>query len=244
MDEMLIQLSSQGISVQPSTVDSLFDEKKTLFVVRDIDDAITTEKYTSQADLNGSKVNHIWVHHHQHKIHSLEKTIKETDIHLYSLSPGLAVAHLGNRLQGLQRGISPTLNWSGYNQDSFRIIPPLLNQQWVEKIERAHLFQSRPFLENSNTREYDRALIVFKNFESSALRDLLIQKYNIPAVHIDCLSLHRWKNLKLLAQFEKRGIVPDIFRGLLILSAELSQHSQFEEHLANACSELTLAQKQ
>lgn len=239
MDEMLIQLSGEGISAQSLSSDSAFDEKKLLFTIIDRDDALTAQKYYSSIDdFSVSKTNFIWIDHHAHKFLGLSQSIKDTDIHIYSLAPNLAVAHIGKRLQGLSRGMSPALDWSYLKGYDFSLANAQENQQWVESLEKKNVSGGQPFFKHTVTRFYDRALIYWVDIESSALRDILIEKHGINPAAIECVSLHRWNELRLLAQFEKKSLAPELFRGLLLFSVDLAKDSALESKIKSAYEDL------
>ncbi|MBY0316544.1 MAG: hypothetical protein K2Q26_13555 [Bdellovibrionales bacterium] len=234
MDDMLIQLSSESVAISPFTSETVLDEKKTLFCVVDRDDAITTELYHKSIDnYFASKVNYIWVHHQLHKAQGMATTIKDTDIHIYSLGPQLAVAHIGKRLQSLHKGTGPSLDWSAL-QKMPSLSSVVENPQWVEAFEGKSIAGSQAFFTSPANRLFDRALLYWTDIESSALRDVLIRDHGVSPNHVDCLSLHRWNELRILAQFEKKGFTPEVFRGLLLFSSELSKDPKIDQKILAA----------
>jgi hypothetical protein len=241
-EDMMIQLSSESIATTPWVSGVAMDEKKALFCVVDADDALTAQIYQDSLDHVTSKTNFIWIHHHTHKVRGIQDTIKDIDIHLYSLGPNLCVAHIGKRLQSLSRGAGPTLYWPKTISESVSG-PVLENRPWVETLESLCIADGKALLGPSDERLFDRALIYWCDLESSALRELLITQYHLSPNHIECLSLHRWNELRLLHQFEKRGYSHEMFRGLLLLSAELSRDPTIESKLTKACIHLRDLQK-
>ena len=77
-----------------------------------------------------------------------------------------------------------------------------------------------------------------QHIEAEALRQTLITDHAIPETQLEALSLSRWNELKLITQFEKRAWSPEILRGTLILSSELSADTNLAKKIETAVTKL------
>lgn len=230
-------LARQGLKAVEFASDSVpeFDEKKALFAIADLDDAITGEKYftNNQARVN-EKMFRVWVSHHGHFHQGLPEEIQSTDVVLFNIKPDFVFAALGMRTQNLNPLVAPTLNW---NIEAPKPIEKKTeNKAWVEQVEKEGWASGTP-LDISKERFYDRAFLYWQDIEGSALRDLLI-KEGIAARDIDSSGFGRWNEPRLLKQFEKRGWSPEVFRGTLAFSANLAEDANFKSKLESAYKKL------
>ena len=76
------------------------------------------------------------------------------------------------------------------------------------------------------------------DIEGEALRQTLIKDHQISSQQVESLSLSRWNELKLIAQFEKRGWSPEMFRGTVLFSMELSADKNLVEKIEKSASTL------
>jgi hypothetical protein len=221
-DEALLFLSRQGIKGIDLRNDSTLDEKKTLFCLMDSDDAITAEVYRDLYSID-EKIFKIRISHHAHSFEKALPTVSDTEVVLFPFGEKGAIALHGKRCASLPSFLAPTLSWS---QQPLPVIPfPLRqeNKKWVQDLEVSGVAGSQSLPALSAHRIYDRAILTWLDVEGEALRQTLIREEKISADHVESLSLSRWNELKLIPQFEKRGWSPEMFRGTLILSAELAQ---------------------
>jgi len=238
-DEGILFLARQGIK----GIDFLagetptIDDKKTLFWLSDVDDAISGQVFHDPATSNlDSKVFRIWISHRQHFVKPPPKTIGDNDIFIYANEVGPVITHFGRRAQSLQMLLAPTLKWDqipvfkGFESRAE-------NKTWVQKVESEKWAGSQAFFQSQPGRLYDRALIVWKNHDSEAVRELLIQA-GVPAAAVETVSLSRWNETKLITQFEKRGHDAEVFRGLLILSATLASDAGLKTKLEKVIQDL------
>lgn len=226
-DEALLFLSRQGIKALDVFSEPTIDEKKTLFCLLDMDDAITAEIYRSRYS-GDDKVFHIRLFHHLHHFEKLPE-INETDICIF---------HLGNQgalvLSGRRGASLPVIAASSLDSNGLApfLWPPqkrLENQEWVRSVETG--WAEGTSFSLSTDRIYDRALLYWSDLEGEALRRILVQEAAVLPHQVESLSLSRWNELKLISQFEKRGWSAESFRGTLLLSAELSQIPDFKKKL-------------
>lgn len=241
-DDMTVFLSRQGIKGtaldHAATIEGL-DEKKILFWVFDRDDAITGQKYVSDAKVKeDSKIFRIFVSHALHLSQWPDNNIGETDIHVLSHpTSGGAIALFGRRTQNIQSALCPTLMWNSF-QNIAQFPKVKENKAWVQSIESKSILGSSALLHNVSERIYDRALIFWKDKDSSSIRDLLIKDHNVSALDVDCLSLSQWLDTRLLPQFANRGWDANTFRGTLILSSRLAEDKSFEQKLVSVIEKL------
>lgn len=239
-DEMMVHLSRSGVKAIPgSGLVEDTDDKKTLFSVYDTDDAITGQKYLESGFIEqDSKIFRVFVFHVHHLIQWPSLNIGESDIYvLYHPQTQGAVALFGRRAQNINSLFCSTLNWSHFSHiGSFS--PVQENKNWVQTLEEKTICGGNRLFQVSVNRWYDRALISWTSFDASALRDLLIQEHQVSQDDVECLSLSRWLDTKIMAQFAQRGWSSSTFRGTLILSARLSSRANFENDLTNAANRL------
>lgn len=231
-EDLSVFLSRQGIKAIPLDGHTQeVDEKKTLFSIIDVDDAITGEKYiapTSQS--SDSKILQISIYHHLHLVTFPEKNIGETDIYVLSHPAGGAVVLFGKRAQNISSFICSTLQWQNFSHlKSFPV--RVENKNWVEQVEKQSWQGSQPLLVNITERIYDRAIISWIDKDAGAIRDILINDHKVVPEYLESLSLYRWMDMRLLTQFEKRGWSAEQMRGTLILSTELVSDKEFFDKL-------------
>ncbi len=242
-DDMNVYLSRQGIKgvVQDITapVDTL-DDKKILFWVFDRDDAITGQKFVTDSKLKeDSKIFRIFVSHSLHLHQWPDNNIAETDIHILAHpETGGAVAYFGRRTQNITSSLCPTLQWAHFLEIG-TFSRQSENTSWVQSIEGTSWQGSSALLTNISERLYDRALIFWKNLDASAIRELLIKDHGVSPLDVECLSLSRWTDTKLIHQFAQKNWDANTFRGTLILSARLSQVPDFNKRLLQAVEKLS-----
>lgn len=241
-DEGVLYLARQGTKAIEFPLDQppQIDDKKTLFWLCDVDDALTAQIYqTPENSALDGKVFRIWISHQRHYFEGLPPVVPDTDIMIYSMgsASGACVVHFGKRAQGLQMLLAPTLHWG-----SFPVIKTFdlrqENKSWVEQVEKNQWAGGVAFFEKPGPRIYDRALLVWKNCDASAIRDLLIQDHKVSPSHLEAFSLSRWNETKLIGQFEKRGYSSDVFRGALVISAELAKDTGFQKKIESVVSTL------
>lgn len=241
-EDMTVYLSRQGIKFVAqelsANLDDL-DEKKILFWVLDRDDAITGQKYISENQLKSdSKIFRIWISHSLHLVQGIDKNIPESDIYIFSHpQTGGAIALFGRRTQNINSLYCPTLDW----KDFFSLCEFTKNYEkkdWVETMESKDHMGSQRLMQSVSERIYDRAIIYWKNFDASAIRDLLIRDFQLDEKDIECLSLSKWLDTRLLHQFQKRGWDAETYRGTLIMSSRLSVDKNFENSLLKVLHKL------
>lgn len=241
-DDMTVFLSRQGIKgvAQDLTSSSqAIDEKKTLFWIVDRDDAISGQKYVSDAKLkDDSKIFRVFVSHALHLSQWPDANISETDIYVLAHPPtGGAIALFGRRTQNIQSAICPTLSWEKF-KDIAHFPKNLENKVWVQSLETKSILGSSSLLHNVSERIYDRALLYWKDRDSSSIRDLLIKDHGISPEDVECLSLTKWLDTRLLPQFAIRGWDANAYRGTLILSSRLAADASFEQKLVRTLEKL------
>jgi hypothetical protein len=227
-DEGLLYLARQGtksIEFLADNPPSQIEDKKTLFWLSDIDDVITGQLYQDPPSSTlDTKIFRIWISHRKHFYHPPEKAILDNDIFIYAAEKGPVIAHFGKRAVSLQMSLAPLLHWD-YLAPFKGFETQKENQSWVEAVEKEKWAGSESFFKDHPKRLFDRAILVWKNLDASALRELLIRDHQINPDHVESVSLSRWNETKLITQFAKRGIADDIFRGTLLLSSQLSTDS-------------------
>ncbi|MCC6137920.1 MAG: hypothetical protein IT287_04765 [Bdellovibrionaceae bacterium] len=241
-EDMTVFLSRQGIKATPQDpISSLetIDDKKTLFWILDRDDAISGQKYIAESLVRSdSKIFRIFVSHSQHLFKWPDSNIGESDIHvLHHPATGGAIALFGRRTQNINSPFCSALNWNNFlDIGSFPIYKE--DKSWIQKIESTHFMGSTPLLTNISERIYDRAIIFWKDRDASSIRDLLIADHGISPQDVECLSLSRWLDTRVLSQFALRGWDANTFRGTLILSSRLSSIAGFEQKLIQTLEKL------
>lgn len=242
-DDMNVYLSRQGIkgvAQDPSAPIDTLDDKKILFWVFDRDDAITGQKFVGDSKLKeDSKIFRIFVSHSLHLHHWPDNNIGETDIYILAHpETGGAVAYFGRRTQNINSYLCPTLQW-GYFANIGHFTPQAENKSWVQALESTNWQGSTTLLTNISDRIYDRAIIAWKTLDASAIRDLLIRDHGVSPLDVECLSLSRWTDTRILNQFGQKGWDANTFRGTLILSARLSKTTDFDKRLLQTVEKLT-----
>lgn len=241
-DDMSVYLSRQGIKATAQDLagsTDMLDDKKILFWIIDRDDAITGQKYVNDAKVKeDSKIFRIFVSHSLHLVHWPDSNINETDIIvLANPENGGAIALFGRRTQNITSSLCPTLNWTSFlNIDVFPRYQE--NKTWVQSIENTNWQGSSALLTNISERLYDRAIIYWKDHDASGIRDLLIKDHGISPKDVECLSLTRWLDTRVLPQFASRGWDANTFRGTLILSSRLAADTQFSNKLLKTVEKL------
>jgi hypothetical protein len=241
-DEALLNLSKQGIKATDVFAEKNFDEKKTLFCILDLDDAITAEIYKNQYTLDEK----IFTLNISHQLHYFEKNItqpKESEVIILNCGVNGAVALFGKRCVSLPGAVAATLSWPMEAPTIFPWPVKTENESWIKQVENEKWAEGKSILADSTKRLYDRAIIAWIDLEGEALRQTLIKEHGVKAASIESLSLSRWNELKLIAQFEKRGWSPEIFRGTLLLASELANDSDFKSKLASSVQKLRLRSK-
>jgi hypothetical protein len=233
-EEAMLFLSRQGIKNLEIANELSNDEKKTIVHLLDLDDAITAEIYQNHYQID-EKLFRISVSHHLHLFTKTPPTVKDTEVLIWSLPEG-AIAFHGKRCVSLPTILAPTLQCTAI--PSLPLQMKSENKTWVQQIEAQSIAGSKSLTGLSKERIYDRAFIAWADIEGEALRQTLITDHAIPEKHIEALSLSRWNELKLIAQCEKRGWFPEIFRGTLILSSDLSADKSLAKKIETAASKL------
>jgi hypothetical protein len=233
-DEAMLFLSRQGIKNLEISNELSNDEKKTIVQLLDLDDAITAEIYQNQYQID-EKLFRISISHHLHLFTKTPPTVKDTEVLIWSLPEG-AIAFHGKRCVSLPTILAPTLSCT-----ALPTLPlPLKteNKAWVQQIEAQSIAGSQSLKGLSEVRTYDRAILAWTDIEAEALRQTLITDHAIPETQLEALSLSRWNELKLITQFEKRTWSPEIFRGTLILSSELSADKAVTKKIESSVTKL------
>lgn len=236
-DEALLFLSRQGIKGIDLRTDATLDEKKTLFCIVDMDDAITAELYRDLYSID-DKIFKIRISHH---LHTTEKTVPQvldTEVLLLPFGEQGAIALHGKRCTSLPTFLAPTLSWSQQPTPLIPFSQRVVNQKWVLDMETNSTAGGQVLPGLSSQRIYDRALLTWLDLDGEALRQTLIRQEKVSSASLESLSLSRWNELKLIPQLEKRGWSPEMFRGTLILSAELAQDTQFRVKLETSVKNL------
>jgi hypothetical protein len=231
-EESFLFLAKQGIkSIDVSGGDAVeIDDKKSLFMVNDMDDALTGQIYTPS--IIPEKMFHIKISHH---IQHYRPTVPEpgdSEILIFA-GENMAIVCLGKRAQSLQPFFSSGLNWSGVPEfGGFQAKNE--NEAWVKKVEKEKWAGGEALLLPTQPRIFDRAILYWTGVDAGALRDLMIKGHEIAPDNMETLSLNRWHETRLVGQFEKRGHSAEILRGTLFLSSNLSGDSQFRKKLEHA----------
>jgi hypothetical protein len=240
-EDLTVYLSRQGIKSIQQELTSIepIDDKKTLFWVLDVDDAITAQKYLEvSTPPSDTKVFRIFLFHHQHLVQFPDKNVSETDIYILSHpETGGAVALFGRRAQNISSFICSTLNWEKFS-NIYQFPSKKENKAWVENMEKREWQGSQALLKGINVRLYDRAILTWTTLDGGALRQILIDDYKVNANHLESLSLYRWLDTRLIQQYGQRNWTPEQLRGTLILSSALSEDSDFENKLESALQKL------
>lgn len=239
-DEGILYLARQGTkgiefpADQPPTI----EDKKTLFWLCDLDDALTGQLYQDEATSSlDPKIFRIGVSHRTHFTQAPQKSIGDNDIRIYAADSGPVIAHFGKRAQSLQMLLAPTLKWDHLAPfKGFEVRPEQKNA--IEALEASSLAGAKAFFNAPVPRLYDRALLVWNEWDAGALREILIRDHQVPAPLIETVGLSRWNEPKLIAQFEKRGLSNETFRGLLILSAALTTETKLAQKITSAVVQL------
>jgi hypothetical protein len=235
-EEAFLFLAKQGIkSIEVSPAQPMeIDEKKSLFLLNDVDDALTAQLYVPV--LTAAKIFNIKISHHLHHFRQANFEPGENDIFIFA-GDNIAVVCLGKRSQSLHPFFSAGLSWFGTPQFS-GFIKNQEDAAWVQKVEKEKWAGGEPLLSASQTRIFDRAILYWPGLDAGALRDILIRDHQIRSEHLETLSLNRWHETRLITQFEKRGHSPEILRGTLFMSASLNGDSQFKKKLEQAQTHL------
>ncbi len=236
-DEALLFLSRQGIKNIDLRQDANLDEKKTLFCLLDTDDAITAELYRDLYSID-EKIFKIRISHHTHSFENTLPVVLDTEVVLFPFGDKGAIALHGKRCASLPSFLAPTLLWS---QQPLPVIPfprHQENKKWVQDLESSGVAGSQTLPGLADQRIYDRALLTWLDVEGEALRQSLIRDEKLSAGVVESLSLSRWNELKLIPQFEKRGWSPEMFRGTLILSAELAQDAKLLSKIESSVNKI------
>jgi hypothetical protein len=238
-DEGILFLARQGTKGIdfPADQPPVIEDKKTLFWLCDVDDAITGQLYHDPATATlDNKIFRVWISHRKHFYQPPPKTIADNDIFILA-NEGAVVAHFGKRAQGLQMLLAPTLNWESFT--TFMGFTIRTEQKsWVEILETLKPAGSHALFTDARHRLYDRVLLVWEDLDGGALRDLLIKDHQLLAQHVECVGLNRWNEAKLIPQFEKRGWDADVFRGLVIFSTALANDVGFDKKITAAVDKL------
>ncbi len=237
-DEALLFLSRQGIKNLEISNELSNDEKKTMFHVLDLDDAITAEVYKAQYKFD-EKLFRISVSHHLHFYAQTPFVLPDTEVAIWSLPEG-AIAFHGKRCVSVPTVFGATLNSQLYNKSlsNLPIEKKRENKSWVQSIEAQSISASASLPGLSPDRVYDRAILSWNDVEGEALRQTLIADHSISEKHLESLSLSRWNELKLISQFEKRSWTPEMFRGTLLVSSDLSEDKTFIKKIESAVKKL------
>lgn len=242
-EDMTVFLSRQGIKAvtqDPTSGIDAIDDKKTLFWILDRDDALTGQKYISDSTVSGdSKIFRIFVSHALH-LHSWpDSNIGETDVHVLHHPPtGGAVALFGRRTQNINSPFCSALQWQNYlNIAQFPTAQE--DKAWVQQMEAKSVSGSAALLNNISDRLYDRAILFWKDRDASSICDLLTRDHKISPLDVECLSLSRWLDTRLVTQFAARGWDANTFRGTLLLSSRLSADKHFESKLVATLEKLS-----
>lgn len=235
-DDALLFLSRQGIKGTEVLKETVWDDKKILFCMLDLDDALTAEIYEAPTALD-EKIFRISILHHQHYFNKNLSEPLENEVRIFSFQQGALALH-GKRCVSLPSVLAPTLNWSSWKSEFSFAISKTQDSAWVQKLESQPISDSKPLLSSTSKRFYDRAILYWVDIEGEALRQTLIKDHQVQAHYIEALSLSRWNELKLIAQFEKRGWTPEMFRGTVLISSELSSDKSLISKIENSVSNL------
>ncbi|MBY0383863.1 hypothetical protein K2X05_01780 [bacterium] len=235
-DEALLFLSRQGIKGTEASKETTWDDKKNLFCVLDLDDALTAEIYESPASLD-EKIFRISILHHQHLFEKKTSEPSENEVRIFSFEKGAIALH-GKRCVSLPSVLAPTLHWASWKSEFSFSSNKTQAPAWVQKLESQTIANAQPLLSASTKRFYDRAILYWTDVEGEALRQTLIKDHQISQTSLESLSLSRWNELKLITQFEKRGWSPEMFRGALLLSTELASDNKLIEKIEQSVSVL------
>jgi hypothetical protein len=233
-DDAILFLSRQGIKNLEASSEAAADEKKTIVHILDLDDAITAEVYQQKYNFD-EKLFRISVSHHLHFFTKNPPALKETEVLIWSMPEG-AIAFHGKRCTSVPMVIAPTLHCTRF--PTLPLNQKIENKKWVESAEVQSIAGSRSLSGLSAERIYDRAFFCWEDLEAEALRQTLIADSSIAADQLEALSLSRWNELKLIAQFEKRGWTPEMFRGTLIVSAQLAGDKDLFKKIETAAQKL------
>lgn len=236
-EEALLFLAKQGIrGVEiPAPVVEI-DEKKSLFLLADKDDALTAQIFTPPTTT--AKIFKITISHHEHFFKASSFDPGESDIFIYSATPQMAMAILGKRAQSLHSFFSAGLRWDAL-KDFNGFIKRREDASWVQKVEKEKWAGGEALLPAGMDRVYDRAILQWAGLDAGALRDILIRDHAVAPEHLETLSLSRWHETRLVTQFEKRGHSPQTLRGTLFMSCALGEDGGFKKKLEAAVNHLS-----
>lgn len=240
-EEAFLFLAKQGIKsieasglATPSTPTVEIDEKKSLFLLNDLDDALTAQVYVPVT--SDAKVFKISVSHHLHHFRETSFNPGESDIFVFAAGDRAFVV-LGKRAQSLHVFFSPGLSWNNLKSfDGFS--KRAEDMKWVQKVEKEKWGGGEPLLKLTQARLFDRAILFWTGLDAGALREILIKDHGVAPQHLETLSLNRWHETRIVGQFEKLGHSPQTVRGLLFISTALSADEQFKKKLEQAGQQL------
>lgn len=142
------------------------------------------------------------------------------NIKLFSITHDLSVAILGERVR-IDRLHFDSLYFSN---ESVRQVRELNlageeNKAEIQKFETAcGSFCDVPLL--ARPRVYDRAVLSFKDIDSSALAELLIEQEGLSQGDIEVGSLCKWQDARKLQWLAQQGFSPEQIRGLVIIRSK------------------------
>lgn len=174
----------------------------------------------------------------QHFFAELSEDVHPYEVHLMSFNKSLSVGRFGERAQ-IASYFSKNLFWDWEQlKEPLQLLRITENPERVKSFESKSVAGSQPlFLENK--RFFDRALVYWPDIDASALRELVLEKLNLPLDSSDILtsSLIYWGGLKTMNWLKEFGLSLEQIRGLLIISERILT-KELEQALVQSYFEL------
>lgn len=244
-DGAIIQLAREGYKVVPLALDTLKNpeewaakiEREDLFVLYAKDETFLGKIYDAEkfeTTLKDKNLIKICVSHARHFFEPPPPSPDKNTIQLFSLKCNLTLAFFGERcrvgsivtdqlvypelseLEG--KGI---LNW--YKK------PHALHANAIQDFEDSRVADFQPYFKKGDSRLFDRSVIYWTDMDGSAFCERLTQEWNAikklsdTARYLQSPGLSRWGSLPVVNHLGAHGLLPEMTRGLVILSYELLQ---------------------
>lgn len=246
LKKLEVELSKRGVRVKSEfSADMSSEEKETLVYLHDLDDAITAEVYDhiqTLKQLTETKIYRIHVAHHLFHIKkSFIQKLSEFDIMVCALSPEYALVFTGEKVVLPQLTVAQ-LAWNkkvdGDNIKDLIVSNHSLYPKEVQAFESSLPEGVEPWFDQNASRIFDRAAVVCKNHDASAIRELLLEEMqienNYPGQHgpIETASYCRWQNEVWFEQAESKQRSKNDMRGLLLIDGAIINDEFTQKFLA------------
>lgn len=247
-----IELAKLGVRFKSTFEESMAQEEKaTLAYVHDLDDSFTGELFDHSATLKSmaeSRIHRIHIAHHLFQFNkSLVKKLGDYDIFICGLNENYALVFTGEKVSLPSLTVSQ-LPWS--LETDGNQISHLLKQAGKEYPKEIQNFEANLpqdlevwFDKSKSNRIFDRALVIVKNQDSSALQELLVDEmgFDLTAPGEDILvespSFCRWANEVWFDQAAKFQRSREQIQGLLIVKGE-AINADFAKKLERSLAKL------